>query len=748
MKLRLLLATLLFSVLSWSQVPTNGLVKEYNFIAGPGVQLTDSNVQKTLHSGTVNLTRNGLNGSLTEDRNGNSNSAMFLNGDYLYSGGTEQTYVNEYTISFWMKSSTIDNINSKFIIHQKGSSPQRGFSVELYNGQIRFYNVFGYGNTSVTDISTVFVNSNTNVADGNWHHVVCAVNSTATSTVFSPYVAWTINYYSKVYIDNVLVGNANQTVVPSYTSGQLVREAINRNQPLYIGSYPGNTTAAQKYTDIIDQVKYYERELSVPEIEELFYEEHPQNPIFVNVNAAGNNDGTSWGNAFTNLQTAINNNIYKDDIWVAAGTYTPSGNGRNSTFLISSRVKIYGGFNGTESLLEERDFKNNITVLSGDVNENDNAVILPTESNRSENLYHIVTVKGNLSEAIIDGFTFSGANANGTTLISGTPSSQYLNNRGGAIFLHTYATNANIKLNVENCIFEKNSASDTSVYANWFSSGVTDMNHEVNFKNCIFKNNYSAQNSQLLFIGSSGFNEFHTGNLVNCLFHNNTSLSSASSIYFFTSTANGGNNTGINIELINSTFASNSGVSGNVMRFDNSPRVAIKNSIVYGNGSSSPFLGVSYFSAVYNSIVQGGQFSGINIDPLLNTDYSLQASSPAINTGDNAALPANTNFDLAGNARIVNTTVDIGVYEFDAALSNSSFTSFDEFTVYPNPTSGEINIQSQVEINKVILYSLDGRKLLETENKFLQVTHLPAGMYLLTLETRNGAKGSQKIIKK
>ena len=105
-------------------------------------------------------------------------------------------------------------------------------------------------------------------------------------------------------------------------------------------------------------------------------------------------------------------------------------------------------------------------------------------------------------------------------------------------------------------------------------------------------------------------------------------------------------------------------------------------------------------------------------------------------------------FDLNGNARIVGTNVDMGAYEYDATMSSNDFNSFTDFTVYPNPVKEEINIQSNGNISKVILYSLDGRKLLETENTFLKVDHLPEGMYLLVLETINGMQGFQKIIKK
>lgn len=749
MKLKLLFTLLLASFFTLAQVPTNGLVKEYDFTYGSGNQYLNSNVQSSLQSGLVDLIKSGSNAAFTEDRNNNINSALQLNGDYLYSGGTEQTYVNAYTISFWIKSTTIDNANSKFIIHQKGNSPVRGLSVELYNGQLQFYNVFGYGNTSITDVNTVYVTSSINVADGNWHHVVCAVNSTASSTVFAPYVAWTINYYSKMYIDNYLVGNANQTVVPSYTNGQLVREAINRMQPFYIGSYPGNTNPLQKYTDQIDQVKYYERELSVAEIGELYYEEHPQSPIYVDVNASGNNDGTSWANAYTNLQLAITNNPFRDDIWVAQGIYTPSGSGRNSTFLIDKKTKIYGGFNGTETTLEQRDFRNNLTILNGDVNGNDNSNINPSEATRSENLYHIVTVKGDPRIVVIDGFYLSGANANGTTLTSGTASAQYLHNRGGALFLHSYLQNTEVDLNVSNCVFEKNSATDTSVFSNWYSTGVNSMYQNIYFTSCIFKNNYATQNAHVLFLSSGGYAQMTTGKIINCLLHNNTTINGPAGLYFFASTANGGNGSSMSCQILNTTISNNSGINGSVIRVDNTNNVHARNSIIWGNGSNTPITkNNAIFSCIYSNIEQGAQNGGSNTDPLLDSNYKLTSLSVAINTGINSNLPAEITTDLAGNNRFVDTDVDLGAYEYDAALSNSDFNSTKAFTIYPNPTNGDLYIQYDDEIAKVILYSLDGRVLLETQNTYLQIHDLPSGLYIVSLENNVGKKSIQKIVKK
>ena len=94
--------------------------------------------------------------------------------------------------------------------------------------------------------------------------------------------------------------------------------------------------------------------------------------IFVDINAIGRNNGTSWQDAFINLDLALEKANSVDDsilqeIWITADEYEPILNSKNG-FNIRSNLILRGGFNGTESSIDERevDTDNNLinhTVL-------------------------------------------------------------------------------------------------------------------------------------------------------------------------------------------------------------------------------------------------------------------------------------------------------------------------------------------------------------------------------------------------
>jgi len=485
-------------------------------------------------------------------------------------------------------------------------------------------------------------------------------------------------------------------------------------------------------------------------------------PIYVNHLATGLNDGSSWANAFTTLDEALLNMTPMGQIRVAQGIYKPSTSGladsKKATFLIPTNAKIYGGFNGTETTLAQRDPKTNITVLSGDLNDNDNASVVYNNGLRGDNVFHVITLKGSLAGIVIDGFTISGGNANGSySYTSGANS--YDDTRGGAICAITdNVTNYSIYAEFKNCILEKNTGSDVGVYSQF--TLLSNSYISVNFESCIFRNNQSSGSFSNIFLqgrGSNTLNQRVSSYFTNCLFHNNVSNGSASQgascIVTYQNTTAGGSYTTAYSGMTNCTFTNNTGPSGHAVSIIYGSNTTIVNSILYNNGNTTPLYifpsSGSILPTGSNNIIQGGTLGGTNVDPLFvsSSDFHLTSTSPAINAGNNSYL-GSISADLDGNARIVNTTVDLGVYEFDAALSNSSFTSFNEFTVYPNPTSGILNINLDEEIEKIDIYSLLGRKVETSINTQMDISNLANGIYLLSIETKNGKIGTKRIVKK
>jgi hypothetical protein len=128
---------------------------------------------------------------------------------------------------------------------------------------------------------------------------------------------------------------------------------------------------------------------------------------YVKWNAGGANNGTSWANAYTSLQSALAAASSGDEIWVAAGTYKPAtGIDRTSSFTLKNGVSIYGGFAGNESSRDQRDPAVHVTILSGDIG---------LLNNNSDNSYHVLVGGGTNGTAILDGFTVRAGNANSDT---------------------------------------------------------------------------------------------------------------------------------------------------------------------------------------------------------------------------------------------------------------------------------------------------------------------------------------------
>jgi len=212
---------------------------------------------------------------------------------------------------------------------------------------------------------------------------------------------------------------------------------------------------------------------------------------YVKHDAAGANDGTSWEDAYVLLQSALTAAISGEEIWVADGTYVP-GLARTDTFQLKSGVNVYGGFGGTETALEQRDWTTYVTILSGDINGDDDGF-----TNNSENTFHVVTGADN---AVIDGFMITQGNADGTEDMDFK--------RGAGMF------NDSASPIVINCNFVSNAALPT--VNGGVGGGMFNRGGSPQLTNCVFVGNQADG-------GAGMYNQGSSPTLTSCTFDQNSS---------------------------------------------------------------------------------------------------------------------------------------------------------------------------------------------------------------------------------
>ncbi len=218
------------------------------------------------------------------------------------------------------------------------------------------------------------------------------------------------------------------------------------------------------------------------------------------VHLDGFGDGSSWENASPNLSDVLLEAEAGDEVWVAEGTYYPTDfEDRHASFVLKEGVKLYGGFEGTESSLLERCWPKHHTILSGAIGTDD----------LLDNSYSVVYINGYSSATVLDGFIIYAGAANGND------QSTLRERAGGGLFIEAIPSKVVSPL-IVNCSFISNMGRiGAAVYAASADSRIAPI-----FVNCVFKQNAADLDGGALYFDATGgecapvFEE--------CLFEDNT----------------------------------------------------------------------------------------------------------------------------------------------------------------------------------------------------------------------------------
>lgn len=360
------------------------------------------------------------------------------------------------------------------------------------------------------------------------------------------------------------------------------------------------------------------------------------------VDASKNGDGSSWANACKYLQDALSAAASGDEIWVAEGIYVPDrslanpdGSGdRFAAFQLKTGVGIYGGFPIGGGSWDDRDINSHETILNGDLNGNDVGF-----ANNADNSYHVARALDTDSTAVLNGFTITAGNADGSgmegdgggmsnyrssaTITHCTFKANFTKKRGGAI------ANKQCNLTVANCIFSSN-------YADNAGGAIFNQNSDPLLINCTFIDNSAS---------------IYGGGIHNCSASNETVANCT-----FTGNSAGSYGGGISNDYSSSTVV-------NCILWDNTAQDGSQISLQSGSSLIISYCCLQGFlQAIYDdgtsSVLWG--LGNIADNPGFKSDsYHLQSGSPCIDAGD-PDCDYTGQVDIDGEPRVMGQHVDIG----------------------------------------------------------------------------------------
>ncbi len=359
--------------------------------------------------------------------------------------------------------------------------------------------------------------------------------------------------------------------------------------------------------------------------------------------------GASWDTA-CDLHYALSISIPGDELWVAAGTYKPTNStDRSVTFSLPSNVALYGGFAGTETQRNQRDWTTNVTILSGDIDNNDSQTPVITDietvTGNDTNSNNVVTIAGN---TILDGFTITGGNAQfdfdavggGIDILAGNPilsnvivSGNRVDGAGGGVFIEK----GNPTLT--NVTFNSNLANG--------GGGLDNFGHTI-LVDVTFNGNKAT------YAGGGIYNDFDQSlTLTRVTFNDNDATTFGGGLYSYSSSFTA---------LTDVVFANNSAVEGGGFYVYNDNPI-LKNVTFYNNAASSNGGGMSntyggnptLINVTFSNNVAGNDGGGIyNYGSNLTITNATFSGNVASHTGsgmsnDMGSPPQVNNTILWGN---------------------------------------------------------------------------------------------------
>jgi len=352
--------------------------------------------------------------------------------------------------------------------------------------------------------------------------------------------------------------------------------------------------------------------------------------IYVDIDAGGSNNGTSWSDAYTSLQSALSAAASSDEIWVAKGTYKPTtGTDRTSSFQMKNGVEIYGGFDKTESVVGDRTNygvgEANETILSGDLSDNDDFDVTNygyQGTTGDDNCYHVIYNPDQNPDidytAILDGFTITGGyaydtdgagmynNSSSPTVTNCTFTSNSASEYGGGMY------NDSSDPTVTNCTFSSNSA-DYSC-----SGGMNNDDSSPNLTDCTFSSN-SAE-----YGGGMCNYDYSSPTLTNCTFTSNEAVYGGGMYNYYYSSPT----------LNNCIVWGNEATYGGGDEIDISGGTTTLNYSCYANEVGDIYNNGGNFTPDGNCITSDPCFVGVENNP--DHPYSIGGISPCCDTGNDS----------------------------------------------------------------------------------------------------------------